>query len=105
MPTRQGTHLPHDSSCDEFEEEAGHVDHAAVLVHDDQAAGAHDRAQFGERLVVQRHVEVLLGDAAAGGAADLRRLELLAAGNAAADVVDQVAQRHADGHFDQARRS
>ena len=38
---------------DEFEEEAGHVDHAAILVHDDQAAGAHDRAQLGERLVVQ----------------------------------------------------
>ena len=88
---------------DELQEEAGHVDHAAVLVHDDQAAGAHDRAQFRERLVVQRHVEVLLGDAAAGRAADLGRLELLARGDAAADVVDQVAQRHADGHFDQPR--
>ena len=39
---------------DEFEEEAGDVDHAAILVHDDQAAGAHDRAEFGERFVVQR---------------------------------------------------
>ena len=87
---------------DEFEEEAGDVDHAAILVHDDQAAGAHDRAELGERLVVQRDVQVLLGDAAAGGAADLRGLELLAATNAAADVVDQIAQRHADGHFDQA---
>ncbi len=38
---------------DEFEEEAGDVDHATVLVHDDQAAGAHDRAQFGERFVVR----------------------------------------------------
>ena len=38
---------------DELQEEAGHVDHAAVLVHDDQAAGAHDRAEFGERFVVQ----------------------------------------------------
>ncbi len=45
---------------------------------------------------------MLLGDAAAGGSADLRRLELLAAGDAAADVVDQVAQRRADGHLDQA---
>ena len=87
---------------DELEEEAGDVDHAAILVHDDQAAGAHDRAELGERLVVERHVEVLLGDAAAGGAADLGGLELLAVGDAAADVVDQVAQRHADGHFDQA---
>ena len=63
---------------DEFEEEPGHVDHAAVLVHDDQAAGAHDRAQFGQRLVVQRDIEVLLGDAPARGPADLRGLELLA---------------------------
>ena len=77
----------------EFEEVAGDVDHAAILVHDDQAAGAHDRAEFGERFVIQRDVEVLLGDAAAGGAADLGGLELLAAGDSAADVVDQVAQR------------
>ena len=45
---------------------------------------------------------MLLGDAAAGGAADLRGLELLAAGDAAADVVDDLAERHADGHLDQA---
>ncbi len=88
---------------DEFEEEAGDVDHAAILIHDDQAAGAHDGAQFGERLVVQRHVQVLLGNAAAGRAADLGGLEGLAAGDAAADVVDQIAERHAHRHFDEAR--
>ena len=86
----------------EFEEEAGNVDHAAIFVHHDQAAGAHDRAEFGKRLVVQRHVQVLLGNAAAGGPADLRGLELLARRSAAAHVVDQIAQRHADGHFHEA---
>ena len=30
---------------DELHEELGHVHHAGVFVHDDQAAGAHDRAQ------------------------------------------------------------
>ena len=30
----------------EFHEELGHIDHAAVLVHHDQAAGSHDGAEF-----------------------------------------------------------
>ena len=33
----------------EVEEEAGHVDHAGVLVHDDHAAGAHDGAELLQR--------------------------------------------------------
>ena len=85
-----------------FQEETGDVDHAAILVHHDQAAGAHDRAEFRERLVVQGHVQVVLGNAAAGGPAHLRGLELLARRGAAAHVVDQIAQGHADGHFHQA---
>ncbi len=47
-------------------------------------------------------VEPLGGDAAAGGAAGLDGLELLAAGDAAADVEDDLAQRRAHGHLDQA---
>jgi hypothetical protein len=31
---------------DELQEEAGHVHHAGVLVHHDQAARTHDRAEF-----------------------------------------------------------
>ena len=45
------------------------------VVHDDHAARAHDRADLRQRLVVDRHVEVLGRDAAAGGAAGLDRLE------------------------------
>ena len=87
---------------DEVEEVARHVDHAGVLVHDDEAARAHDGAQLLQVLVVDRHVEVLLGDAAARGAAELHGLEGLAAGHAAADLVHQLAELHADRHFDQA---
>ena len=86
----------------ELQEEAGHVDHAAVLVHDDEAARAHDGAQFDDRLVVHRHVEVLAGDGAAGRTAQLSRLVRLAAGDAAGDVVDDVAQRDAHVDFDEA---
>ena len=56
-------------------------------------ARAHDRADLRERLVVDRHVQVLCRDAAAGGAAGLHGLELPAVGDAAADVVDDLAQR------------
>ena len=49
-----------------------------------------------------RQVHVLLGQAAAGRAADLHGLELFAVLDAAADVVDDLAQRRAHGHLDQA---
>jgi hypothetical protein len=64
----------------ELQEEAGHVHHAGVLVHHDQAARAHDRAELLQGLVVQRHVQVLLGDAAAGGPPICAALNFLAAG-------------------------
>ena len=50
---------------------------------------------LGERLVVDRHVEVLGRDAAARRAAGLDRLERPAVGDAAADVEDDLAQRDA----------
>ena len=65
-------------------------------------AGAHDRAEPGERLVIDRDVEDSLGDAAAGRPAGLDGLERAAVGDAAADLEDDLAQRDAHGHFDQA---
>ena len=53
-------------------------------------------------LVVDGRVEEAGGDAAAGRAAGLHRLELLARGDAAADVEDDRGQRSAHGHFHQA---
>ncbi len=95
--------MPQLSRLDELHEELGDVDHAGGLVHHHQAAGAHDRAEVLERLVIGGDVQVRLGDAAAGGAADLHGLVRLAVGNAAADVEDDLAQRGAHGHFHQAR--
>ena len=86
----------------EFHEELGDVDHAGTLVHDDQAAGAHDRAQGPQAFVVDRRVQMGGRDAAAGGTAGLRGLEGKAVRNAAADVEDDLAQRDAHRHFDQA---
>ena len=87
---------------DEVQVEAGGVHHAGVLVHDDQAAGAHDGAQSCQGFVVQGGVDVFSGDAAAGGAAGLGGLELIAVGDAAADGVDDLGQGGAHGDFHQA---
>ena len=48
------------------------------------------------------YIQMFFRDAAAGRAAGLHGLELLAAGNAVADLVDDVPERHAHRHFDQA---
>ncbi len=79
----------------EVHEVLGDVDHAGGVVHDDHAARAHERAHGGERLVVDRHVEELGGDAAARRAAGLDRLERPAVDDPAADVEDDLAQRRA----------
>ena len=81
---------------------ARQVHHAGVLVGDDQAAGAHDGPQAGQRLVVNRHVQMLGRDAAARRPADLRCFEGFSTGDAAADLVDQFPQADAHWHLDQA---
>ncbi len=86
VPSRQGVHWPQDSSLGEGQEVAGQIHHAGALVHDDEAAGAHDRPGLACRLlVVDRQVEELDREAATRGTAGLGRLELAAAGDAAAD--------------------
>src|SRR5574344_365139 len=84
----------------EVHEEARRLDHAGVLVHDDETAGADDRADLLERVEVKRHIEVLLRQAAAGRTADLHGLELLAVLDAAANIENDLAQRrpHRDLH-------
>ena len=86
----------------EAQEVLGDVHHAGVLVHHDHAAGTHHRALGHERVEVHRHVELVRRQAAAGGAAGLHGLERLAAGDAAADAEDDLAQRHAHRHLDEA---
>ena len=65
------------------------------------AARAHHGAGRDKVVIVDRSIEQRRGQAAAGGAAGLHGLELLAAGDAAADVVDDLAQRGAHGNLDQ----
>ena len=52
-------------------------------------------------VVLNRNIQLRSGDAAAGGAAGLHGLELLAVGDAAADIVNDVAEGGAHGDFHQ----
>ena len=86
----------------ELDEVAGDVDHAVVFVHDDHAARAHDRAELGERLVVDGRVEHVRRDAAARRAAGLHGLDVAAVRAALADVVDELGERRPERHLDEA---
>ena len=99
-PLPAGGALPAGLVLAEIHEEAGHVDGALVFVHDDEAARSHDGAQLDDGLVIDRCVQVLDRDAAAGGTAQLGCLVLLPAGDPAADVIDDGPQRgsHRDLH-------
>ena len=88
--------------ADEVHEKLRDGHHARVLVHDNEAAGADDRAGLFQRVKVHGQIHVRLGQAAAGRAADLHGLERFAVFDAAADVVHDLAHRRAHGHFDQA---
>ena len=86
----------------ELDEVAGDVDHAVVVVHHHHAARAHDRAELAQRLEIDRRVEHVVRDAAAGRAAGLHRLDVVAVHAAAADIIDELAERGAERHLDQA---
>ncbi len=76
---------------DKIHEIARQVHHTRGFVGDHQPAGAHNRSQVGQRVVINRRVQVLGGDAAPGRSADLDGLEGFGAGYAAAHVKDQLA--------------
>ena len=86
---------------DEVHVEVGDVNHAVVFVHDDRAAGAHHGAAGDESVVVDRGVEVFLGQAAAGRTAGLNGFEGLVARDAAADVIDEGAEGGTHRDFDE----
>src|SRR5664280_2917516 len=60
---------------EELEEEARQLDHAGAVVEDDEPAGAHDRTELLQRLIVDRHVGGGGRDAAAGGPSRLSGFE------------------------------
>ena len=86
----------------EVHEEPGYLHHAGVLIHDHQTAGADHGPQLFQGVEVQWHVQVLLGETAAGGTADLNSLELFAVLDAAADVEDDFPQGGPHGDLDEA---
>src|SRR5271157_3460207 len=86
----------------EFDEVAGHIDHAVVFIHDHHAAGAHDGSDLRQALVINRSIEHLDRDAAAGGAAGLHGLHAASGHGALADVVNKALQRSAQRHLHQA---
>ena len=86
----------------EIHEVLGHIDHAGAFVHHDHSAGSHDGAGFGERFIVDWHVEEFGRQASAGRTASLHRFEFPALGNAAANFENHFAQGYAHGHFHQA---
>ena len=100
-PSRQGTHLPQDSLTRKFVKYLATSTMQLSLVHDDHAARAHHRADLGQLVEIDAHIEVLLGDAAARGAARLDRLEFPSFGNAAADLEDDLPEGRSHGNFDE----
>ena len=70
----------------ELKEELCKVYHTGILVHDDKSAGAHHGADGDKVIVVNGCIYKACGDASAGGTAGLRRFELLAVGDTAADL-------------------
>ena len=88
--------------ADERHIEVGDVDGAVIFVHDDRAARTHHRATGHEGVVVDRGIEVFLGQAAAGRTAGLNGFEFLAARDAAADIEDQFAEGGSHRDFDEA---
>ena len=77
------------------EEEARNVNHTGRFIHDDHTAGTHHGADLGQVVIVDREIQELCRDAAAGRTARLNSLELLAVRDAAADVIDDLAERGA----------
>src|SRR5262245_32873452 len=87
----------------EVHDAARHVYHAGVFVHHHHAARAEHAASFGNRVVVHRQIDFVRGHQRAGAAAGNHRFQLLAVGNAAGHLVDELFHVHAERNFVDAR--
>ena len=93
----------------ELHEEPGDLDHAGLFVHHDETAGTDHGPHLAQVVKIHRQVEVFLGQATAGGTADLYGLEAVLAefavviGHAFAHAEHDFAQRRAERHLDKAR--
>ena len=82
-----------------LEEEFRKVHHAGVLVHNYKSARAHHGAYRGEVVIVYRGIYKRCGNTSAGRTAGLRRLELFAVWDAAADLFDHFTKRGSHRNF------
>ena len=96
-----GGTLPAGLPLGELEEIARHIHHAVGVVEDDEAAGAHHRAGFRERLIVHRRVGQPGRYAATRRPADLHRLEAPALTHTAADLLHNLTNRDPHRHLDE----
>ena len=85
----------------ELDEIAGDIDHAVVVVHHHHAARTHDRTEFSQRFEINRRIEHIVRNAAAGRSAGLHRLDVVAGHAATTRIVDELAERGAERHFNQ----
>ncbi len=85
----------------EFKVELGDVNHAVIFIHDNHTAGSHHRADGLKAFVVDRRIKECRRNTSAGRASGLRGFKFLAAGNTAADIVDDVAQGRSHRDFNQ----
>src|SRR3972149_3018287 len=77
---------------EELEEVPGYIDHAGIFIHDYQAAGPHDRTDFGELLIINRKTQTRSRDAAAGRPTCLNSFEFLVARDPTADIEHDLPQ-------------
>ena len=81
------------------QEELGNVNHAGILIHNDQTAAAHHSTGSNQGIVINRQIQHAFGQTAAGRTADLYSLKLFAVGNTAADIIDNLAHGNTHRHL------
>ena len=81
------------------QEELSNVNHAGVLIHNNQTAAAHHSTGSNQGIVINRQIEHAFRQAAAGRTADLYSLKLFAVGNAAANIINNLAHGNAHRHL------
>ena len=86
----------------ELQEELCDIDHAVILIENDETAGTDHAADLCEAVVIDADVIVLSRDASAGRTAGLCSLKLLAVRDAAADFLDDLAERGAHRDLNEA---
>ena len=88
---------------EETHEVLGHIDHARVVIHDDHAAGSHDRTRGDKTVIVDRKIEHARRNTPAGGSARLHSLDLRPPDRPSSDIVDNMIDRFSHRDFHQAR--